>query len=401
MTIAEIQDALRRVYFLRGLKDEEILLLARACSEEEFEEGQLIFEEGSAADRFYVLIEGHVEIWKGWGGPSPKILAVHGPGHFFGEIALIDELPRSATLLAKDRVRVLNLARDDFKRLIAERTSIALAVMTGISSLIRSSNEIFVEDLRKRNVELEEANKALARIHDEQLKFERLSTLGKFSSLILHDIRNPISMLKGQLQLLELQAGEPEKVVSLVKSCIAEVGRLERLANEFLDYSRGEIRLDLAPTNATELLMRLSRSLQDRFASAGIAIELRIECEESLLLDTERVLRALHNLADNSRKAMIGRQGILRLGAHREGGYLVIEVADSGEGMAPEVLSHVFEPFYSASTRGGTGLGMLIVRNIVEAHGGAVRIESAEDRGTRVFLSFPFPSFMGVWGESS
>ena len=140
--------------------------------------------------------------------------------------------------------------------------------------------------------------------------------------------------------------------------------------------------------------MRLSSSLKERFASAGIAIEMKIECEESLLLDTERVLRALHNLADNSRKAMIGRKGLLRLGARREGGFLVIEVADTGEGMAPEVLSHVFEPFYSAANRGGTGLGMLIVRNIVEAHGGTIRLESAEDRGTQVFLSFPFPAFM-------
>ncbi len=394
MTEEEIHEALRRVYFLKGLQDEEILLLARACSEEEFEEGAVIFEEGSAADRFYVLIEGHVEIWKDYRKENPNILAVHGPGHFFGEIALIDELPRSATLVARDRVKVLNLSREDFKRLIAERTSIALAVMTGISSLIRSSNEVFVEDLRKRNVELEEANRALARIHDEQLKVERLSTLGKFSSLILHDIRNPISILKGQLQLIELEGGDPVKVASLVRSCIAEVGRLERLANEFLDYSRGEIRLDLAPTNATELLMRLSGAIQERFATAGIAVETKIECEESLLLDAERVLRALHNLADNSRKAMIGRKGSIRFIARREGRFLVIEVADSGEGMGPEVLSHVFEPFYSASNRGGTGLGMLIVRNIVEAHGGSIRIESAEGKGTSVFLSFPFPSFM-------
>ena len=394
MTIDEIHEALKRVYFLKGLSGDELHLLAKVCSEEEFEPGALIFEEGSTADRFYVLIEGHVEIWKDSRSESPKMLAVHGPGHFFGEIALIDELPRSATLVARDSVKVLNLARDDFRRLIAERTSIALAVMTGISSLIRSSNEIFVEDLRKRNTELEEANRALARIHEEQIKVEKLSTLGKFSSLILHDIRNPISMLKGQLQLIELESGDTEKVASLVKSCIVEVGRLERLANEFLDYSRGEIRLELAPTNATELLMRLSSALKERFASAGIAIEAKIECEESILLDTERVLRALHNLADNSRKAMIGRKGLLRFVARREGGFLVIEVADTGEGMPPEVLSHVFEPFYSASNRGGTGLGMLIVRNIVEAHGGSIRIESALDEGTRIFLSFPFPSFM-------
>ncbi len=173
-----------------------------------------------------------------------------------------------------------------------------------------------------------------------------------------------------------------------------ELSRLERLANEFLDYSRGEIRLDLAPTNAHELLMRLETSIKDRFASSGITVVTQVDCEESLLLDTERVLRALHNLADNARKAMSGRRGRLRLAARREGRFLLFEVADSGEGMKPSVLEHVFEPFYSAAGHGGTGLGMLIVKNIVEAHGGLVRIESRPGIGTSVFLSFPLPAWL-------
>jgi len=270
--------------------------------------------------------------------------------------------------------------------------------MAGISALIRSSNEVFVEDLRKRNLELEEANRQLAEVHEEQLRIERLSTLGKFSSLILHDIRNPISMVKGQLQLIELQANDPARIVALVKSSLSELGRLERLANEFLDYSRGEIRLDLAPTNAHELLWRLSTSLKDRFATAGISIETRVDCEESLLLDTERVLRALHNLADNARKAMAGRRGTLGLSAKRVDRFLEIGVADTGDGMRPEVLAHVFEPFYSASGQGGTGLGMLIVKNIVEAHGGRVRIESNAGEGTKVYLAFPLPSWVADEG---
>jgi signal transduction histidine kinase len=91
---------------------------------------------------------------------------------------------------------------------------------------------------------------------------------------------------------------------------------------------------------------------------------------------------------------MAGRRGTLRLTARREGRFLVFEVADSGDGMKPEILEHVFEPFYSASNQGGTGLGMLIVRNIVEAHGGLVRIESKVGEGTRVFLSFPLPAWI-------
>ncbi|MEI6875170.1 MAG: ATP-binding protein [Spirochaetota bacterium] len=394
MEASERFEFLRGVYFFKGLSDEEICLVDHGCSEEEFSPGDILFVEGSIADRFYILIEGRVEVWKNFFDAKPDLIGVHGRGHFFGEMALIDELPRSATVVAKDRVRVLYLARDEFRRLIAERSTIAFSVMTAISYLVRSSNELFVEDLRNRNLELQKAKDELERIHAEQLRIERLSTLGKFSSLILHDIRNPISMLKGQLQLIELQAGESARVVALVKSSLTELARLERLAAEFLDYSRGEIRLDLAPTNGHELLWRFASSLQDRFAAAGIAIETSVECDESLLLDTERVLRALHNLADNARKAMAGRKGTLRLSVRREGRFLVFEVADSGEGMRPEILAHIFEPFYSASGQGGTGLGMLIVKNIVEAHSGSVRIDSTPGKGTRVFLSFPLPSWL-------
>ncbi|HOX48128.1 MAG TPA: cyclic nucleotide-binding domain-containing protein [Spirochaetia bacterium] len=381
---------LRRVYFFKDLADDEIRLVEGSCAEEEYAAGDVLFVEGSTADRFYIVIEGRVEVWKNFYDPKPDLLAVHGPGHFFGEMALVDELPRSATVVAKDPVRVLYLYRDDFRRLIKERSSIALSVMTSISFMVRSSNEVFVDDLRRRNAELERAYADLEKAQAERLRTERLSTLGKFSSLILHDIRNPLSILKGQLQLMEIQADEaPEKARARIKASLAEVARLERLASEFLDYSRGEIRLDMAIARPSSLLFRIEEGLRDRLAERGIACELDAAYDEPVILDEERVARALHNVADNARKAMAAKGGVLRMGSRREGDLLVFEVADSGEGMSPEVLSRVFEPFYSSSGQGGTGLGMLIVKNIVEAHGGSVSLQSAPGEGTRVSLSFP------------
>ncbi|HTX72919.1 MAG TPA: ATP-binding protein [Rectinemataceae bacterium] len=385
-------DFLRRIYFFKGLADKEIRLVAAACAEEEREPGEVLFVEGATADRFYIVMEGKIEVWKNYYDPKPDLLAVHGPGHFFGEMALIDELPRSATVVAKEHARLLYLFRDDFRRLISERASIALSVMTAISYMVRSSNEAYVDDLRKRNEELERAYTHLKRAQGERLRSERLSTLGKFSSLILHDIRNPISILKGQLQLMEMRLGEPERLASHIKASMSELGRLERLASEFLDYSRGEIRLDMAVTTPGELISKVEEALRDRLSRAGIRIEKDIRFDEPVILDSDRVLRALHNVADNARKAMANSGGVLTLKSYREGDRIVLETSDTGEGMAPETLAHVFEPFYSASGFGGTGLGMLIVKNIVEAHGGKVRLGSKPGVGTRVLLSFPLRS---------
>jgi signal transduction histidine kinase len=390
---------LRRAPFFKGLSDAEIRLVAGSCAEEERDAGEVIFVEGSTADRFYIVIEGRVEVWKNYYDPKPDLLAVHGPGHFFGEMALIDELPRSATVVARDGIRLLYLSRDDFRRLIRERSSIALSVMTSISHMVRSANEAFVDDLRKRNEELQRAYAELERAQAERLRNERLSTLGKFSSLILHDIRNPLSILKGQLQLMEMRLGEPEKLAGHVKASMVELVRLERLAGEFLDYSRGEIRLDMGVTTAAELVARLEESLRERLAGQGISLATRVEYGEHVILDSDRVLRALHNVVDNARKALTAKAGAAKgdaskggsisLRVYVEGERLVFEITDNGEGMPPETLAHVFEPFYSASGQGGTGLGMLIVKNIVEAHGGAVRIGSKLGVGTKVLLGFP------------
>jgi signal transduction histidine kinase len=335
---------LRRAYLFKGLTDDEIRLVAESCAEEEKDAGDVIFVEGSIADRFYIVMEGRVEVWKNFYDPKPDLLAVHESGRFFGEMALIDELPRSATVVAKERSRLLYLYRDDFRRLIKERSSIALSVMTGISYMVRNSNEAYVEDLRKRNAELERAYAQLKKAHSERLRSERLSTLGKFSSLILHDIRNPLSILKGQLQLMQMRLSEPEKLAGHVAASLTEVTRLERLASEFLDYSRGEVRLDMAVTRPREIFAKVEEALSERLGQAGIAITTDLRYDEPVILDAERVFRALLNVADNARKAMARGGGTISLKSYRDGEKLVLETADTGEGMDPEILAHVFEP---------------------------------------------------------
>jgi signal transduction histidine kinase len=383
---------LRRVYFFKDLDDEEIRLVALSCVEEEYGPGDILFAEGSTADRFYIVIEGRVEVWKNYYDPKPDLLAIHGPGHFFGEMALVDELPRSATVVAKDPIKVLYLYRDDFRRLIRERSSIALSVMTAISFMVRSSNELYVEDLRKRNAELEGAYAELEKAQAARLQSERLSTLGKFSSLIIHDIRNPLSILKGQVQLMAIHIDDTDKLRGHIAASMNEVERLERLSGEFLDYSRGEIRLDMAIALPRDLLEKTAERVGPILKRYAISCELDIQYNEPVILDAERMLRALQNVADNACKAMSAKGGRLSLKSCRDGNLLVFDISDTGEGMTAEVREKVFEPFYSASGKGGTGLGMLIVKNITEAHGGTVRLRSEQGKGTSVMLALPLHS---------
>ncbi|MBP7263002.1 MAG: cyclic nucleotide-binding domain-containing protein [Spirochaetia bacterium] len=381
---------LRRVFFFKNLNDDEIAHVAAVCHEERFAAGTTLFQEGDSADRFYIVMEGRVEVWKNYNDPKPDLLGVHGPGHFFGEMALVDELPRSATAIAREDTLTLFLYRDDFHALVRGHSSIALSVMMSMSFLVRSSNEVYVDDLRKRNTELEAAYGQLERAQAERLRGERLSTLGKFSSLILHDIRNPLSIIKGQLQLMAMHLDDPERQKRSLEALAGEVSRLERLSGELLDYSRGEIRLDFSIVQPDIFLSKLADTLRPRLERDRIRIDVQLEAPGPVLMDEERMARVIHNLADNARKALLdANERVLTLGCRYEGDFLTIIVRDSGTGMDKETQARIFEPFYSASGRGGTGLGLLIVRNIVEAHGGTLAFDSSPGAGTTFTLSLP------------
>lgn len=380
---------LRQVYFFKKLGDAEIGLIGSLCHEESFGPGEVVFREGARADKFFMVIEGSVEVWKNFEGGRGELLALHGNGHLFGEMALIDELPRSATVRARDRVRTLAIYREDFQGLLLKNNRVALAIMRSISLMIRASNELFVEDLRQRNIELERAYAELKRAQDELVRNERLSTLGKFSSLIIHDLKNPLSALGTQAQLILMSKDSPELVEKCGQSLVREVGRLERLTMELLDYSRGEIRLSYSPCRIDHLFDKLIDNVADRFAQRRISIDKRVEFQGPMIIDEERMFRVFLNLADNARKAMMDSGGILSLTASPVGENVLITVRDTGEGMSRDVLSHIYEPFYSSSKQGGTGLGMLIVKNIVEAHAGNIDIDSHPGKGTSIRINLP------------
>jgi signal transduction histidine kinase len=381
---------LKNVFFFKNLRDDEVKLVLSVCHEENFHSGDILFNEGSKADRFYIVLHGRVEVWKNYKDPKPDLLGIHGPGHFFGEMALVDELPRSATVVAKDETTVLFLYRKDFHELIRTHSSIALSVMMSMSFLVRSSNDAFVEDLRRRNDELEAAYSELEEIQSDRLRNERLSTLGKFSSMILHDIRNPISIIKGQTQLMLLNLQDENRLRRSIQAIVTEATKLERLASEFLDYSRGEIRLDFSIVHPCSLLTKVEETVKQRLDAEGIILDLQCHSSEPALFDEDRIQRAILNITDNARKALADtKDKHLSIHTSDEAGQLVIKVQDTGTGMSPEVLARIYEPFYSASGHGGTGLGLLIVKNIVEAHGGTLSVESTEGQGSTFTIRIP------------
>ena len=144
-------DYLKTIEQLQALSDEDLTLIETVCEEEPYEDGEVIIAEGATSDKFFILISGTVQIWKKFQQPDQELLTVYTQGRMFGELALIEDMPRSATVAAKGPVRLLAVHRDDFNQLIARSHAFALMIMRSISATIRERTESFIERLKSRN----------------------------------------------------------------------------------------------------------------------------------------------------------------------------------------------------------------------------------------------------------
>lgn len=145
------KDILTNVHYFSSLSNENISTILSVCHKMTYEKGSIIFEEGAPGDAFHILIKGTIEIWKNYNKHEMNLVAIQGPGSFFGEMALIDSHPRSATVIANDQVETLSISQADFTKIIMGNNSIALAIMKSMSSVIRSSTEKLFTNLNVKS----------------------------------------------------------------------------------------------------------------------------------------------------------------------------------------------------------------------------------------------------------
>jgi signal transduction histidine kinase len=388
MTNEDITNHLRIISQFKNLAKDEIDAISRVCIFTPLEKGDILFSEGDTADSVYLLIEGFVDIWKGYNSIKRDILAKQHKGNIVGEMAVIDELTRSATVIAGEKMISYRIERDDFIRLLQRLPELSFEFMKSISMLVRRSNENFVNELRDKNIKLEKTNRKILDMQDELVKKERLSIVGQFSSMILHDIRNPISVIRGYSDILQIKNDDPEKVKTYAASIQKEAISLNSLAGEMLDYSSGDIRLNLSITELDELVDSVFTNIRRKILNDNILLNKSVSFTGPVLLDYDRIFRVLVNLCENSRKALY-RGGSISIDISELDDCYVIKVIDDGDGISHEFLDKIFDPFTSFSKAGGTGLGMVIVKNIIEAHEGLVSVESEEHLGTTVIISLP------------
>ena len=226
------------------------------------------------------------------------------------------------------------------------------------------------------------------RLQEEVRRKEKLAALGSLAAGVAHEIRNPLSSIKGFAKYFEGQCAEGSQGRELAAVMAQEVDRLNRVITELLDFARPS---DLK-TRLTDVGGLIEHSLRlVRQDAEGKKITVAYHRDESLPLvaiDPDRLTQALLNLYLNAIQAMEGG-GALSVRASADGrGGIRIEVEDSGKGIAPESLSNIFNPYFTTKSS-GTGLGLAVVQKIIEAHRGEVKVKSTPDRGTTFNILLP------------
>jgi signal transduction histidine kinase/putative methionine-R-sulfoxide reductase with GAF domain len=231
---------------------------------------------------------------------------------------------------------------------------------------------------------------AQAQSRAEQAREERLATLGRFLSSMLHDLKTPLTVISGYTQLL-VQEDDQKARQDAASSIRRQVQLLKTMMGETLAFAKGERRILIRRVYLHTFFEDLAEQLKPDLAAKGIRLELLLHDRGVAHFDEEKMQRVFHNLARNAAEAIGDRGGVCRIEVDRtEQGSLALSFADDGPGVSEEIRHRLFESFTTHGKKGGTGLGLAIVQSIVEDHGGNITVESQPGR-TAFTILLPQP----------
>lgn len=224
-------------------------------------------------------------------------------------------------------------------------------------------------------------------LQEEVRRSERLASLGTLASGVAHEIRNPLSSIKGFAQYFQEKFEEGSEDKSFASVMIQEVDRLNRVITQLLDLARPR-ELRLHPYPISRILEHPLKLIQPDLEKKGIRIILGPMRQDKVHVDPDQITQALLNLFLNAMESMSeGGDLLVKMVLNEEKGGVEIWISDTGPGIAREKLQRIFDPFFSTKKK-GTGLGLAITAKIIEAHRGEISVESEKGKGAtfRIFL---------------
>jgi signal transduction histidine kinase len=368
----------------KGLQDDELqemAIVSRFCS---YPADHILCHEGAQEDVFYIIADGSVIITQKLSEEAgERVLREGGKGDVVGEMALIQSVPRSATVRTTSACTMLEMEKKDFETILSRSPRLALDIIRITLDRIRANDQVAIADLQR-------TNKVLRQLDRNKLEFIQVAA---------HELRTPLTVLKGYVDLL---GSFPAVMANAALSDVLEgirkgAGRMHEVVNMMLDVSRMDAEsLKIIPVPV--LVKRLVNDLAQELGKAAVErkIEITVQHAENtpdIQGDPALIHKALYHLIVNAIKytpdggrVTLSTRPVL-LDENTPG--IEIAVKDTGIGLNLEHHELVFEKFYQVGSvaihssgkttfkGGGPGLGLAIVRGVARAHGGKIWVESA------------------------
>lgn len=318
-------------------------------------------------------------------------------GRFSG---LLNLLPAAVVVLdAQDRITVMNPAAreilgveaagrvwDAVVREVFAQWTVAGELKTRDGRVFQQS-EATLEEEGARIVLLQDVT-AARQLQEHQSRHQRLSSMGEMAASLAHQIRTPLSTA-----LLYVSQMKPEldaqRQAQFSQRTLESLRHIEGLIKDMLQYAQGGKRADF-PVSLRALLQTLQEAMQPLLQTTQSALTITWpENEPDLVVpgDQDALLTALQNLVNNAIE-VVGQAAQIHIDVVREGAWVHIAVRDNGPGIPPALHEKIFEPFYTSRAQ-GTGLGLAVVRAVIEAHEGSVALESSPGQGSTFILKLP------------
>jgi len=226
------------------------------------------------------------------------------------------------------------------------------------------------------------------RMEEEFTRIRELASIGQLAATIAHELRNPLSSIKGSAQFLQNEYSEIEPVREFLGIIIDEVNGLNSLTTEFLEFAR-PMMLELKPVSVNEIVSRALNVMRHLLIDSDISVDDSLDDRTPIIQADERQLeRVTRNVILNAVQAMPDGGAISIRTGPTPGNGAFVEIEDTGVGIGVDELDRIFQPFFTTKTK-GTGLGLSVVSKIVENHGGRVEVRSVVGKGTTFRFTLP------------
>ena len=214
-----------------------------------------------------------------------------------------------------------------------------------------------------------------AKLFERMVQSEQLSVIGRMAASIIHDLKQPMSVIRGFAELLGNPDMDPEKRRTFSDMILEDVDLFLGMTQELLDYSRGTMKLQPQEVQIVDWLESVLRPLREDLARSQVKVATDLNYRGPARLDPDRMRRVLNNIAGNARDAM-PEGGTFTVTTRVGDGFWELELKDTGRGIPQALRSRIFEPFVTSGKDHGTGLGLAIVREIIQGHGGEISVHS-------------------------